>query len=177
MEIIRYILLTVLLIVGLIFIFENNSGDIYLDIENYTLDCHKSKQPWNRQKCEFIEKDLSKEVSYIPDGDGDRLNEVNVPFTKEKFNVELINVNLWEPWDFEFLPDGSILFTQRIGSIVYFDGKNQEEVFSIEPVVLFETGLLGIVLDPDFANNNFDTCFYNFKICIRVYFILQNKDG
>jgi len=112
------IVIVVLFFIVAYFVFGNDSEIVNLNTENYTLDCHNSGEPWDIQNCEYIKKDLTRGISYVPDDFNGVLNEVKAPFTKERFEIELIDVDLWEPWDFEFLPDDSILFTQRGGGIV-----------------------------------------------------------
>jgi len=74
----------------------------------------------------------------------------------EVSNVEIVAENLEIPWDITFLPSGVMLVTERSGSLVFLDGNGKKERVSI-PDVLHEGegGLLGLVLHPEFAKNNF----------------------
>lgn len=76
--------------------------------------------------------------------------------TDETSSVEeptIVAENLMIPWDMVFLPDNSILVSERGGNIVRItDGV----VYPIEGVVhTGEAGLLGMALHPNFSENNF----------------------
>ena len=66
------------------------------------------------------------------------------------------------PWDFAFTPDGTMLFTQRAGVLSGRLANGTVQTIGAEFGDLFargETGLMGIVVDPDFtANRRFYTC-------------------
>ncbi|MGB3056367.1 MAG: PQQ-dependent sugar dehydrogenase [Acidimicrobiales bacterium] len=69
---------------------------------------------------------------------------------------------LSRPWDLAFLPDGSLLFTQRTGQIRL--RKNDGSVVTLatpaDVVVAGEGGMLGVAVDPDFTTNRrIYTCF------------------
>ncbi|MEK3912373.1 sorbosone dehydrogenase family protein [Paenibacillus sp. FSL H7-0331] len=76
-----------------------------------------------------------------------------IPYTQEVFASKL-NV----PWDMDIAPDGRIFFTERGGIIRVIDkGKLMEQpVYRFEKPFLQEgeSGLLGLVLDKDFATNH-----------------------
>jgi len=75
------------------------------------------------------------------------------------------------PWAMDFLPDGSIVFTERPGRIRLVDAREgllPEPLLTINEVVhQGEGGLLGIVVHPDFLNNR----------SIYVYYTYQGPDG
>ena len=66
------------------------------------------------------------------------------------------------PWDIAFTPDGTMLFTQRVGvlSSRLSDGTVKTVTADFGDLVARgETGLMGIVVDPNFASNRrFYTC-------------------
>lgn len=67
------------------------------------------------------------------------------------------------PWDIAFLPDGSMLVTERSGTVVHVENG---ETHKVEGVVhTGEAGLLGIALHPDFETNRY------------VYLYLTTSDG
>lgn len=81
-------------------------------------------------------------------------------------NKEVIAQNLEVPWDLVFLPNGSILFTERVGQVRFIDQKGLlyekpagtlSEVFQIG-----EGGLLGIEKHPDFNKNNYIYVYYTY---------------
>jgi len=63
-----------------------------------------------------------------------------------------------KPWDIAWLPDGTVLITERPGRLnVYVDGLDQEP-FVIEPddlVANGEGGMLGLEVDPNFESNGY----------------------
>lgn len=60
------------------------------------------------------------------------------------------------PWSLAFLPDGSMLVTERGGDLHrVVDGKVSEPIAGVpEPYVLSQGGLFDVVLHPNFAENN-----------------------
>ena len=81
---------------------------------------------------------------------------VELSSEKLDFNVEVVVDGLDHPWGMAFLPDGDLLITERSGQLRrVHDGKLLEENISGVPevVAIGQGGLLGITLDPDFANN------------------------
>lgn len=75
-----------------------------------------------------------------------------------KFRVETVAGNLEVPWGFAFLPNGSVLFTERPGRVrIIENGKlNPNPVFKVPDVEPSgESGLMDISLHPDFSKNNF----------------------
>ncbi len=76
--------------------------------------------------------------------------------------LELVS-NLNEPLELQVLPDGNVLFIERTGALKLFD-TNENKVRVLANVPVFhdlEDGLLGLVLDPDFARNRFIYLFYS----------------
>ena len=72
------------------------------------------------------------------------------------FNVSIIAEGLQHPWGMAFLPDGSILVTERPGRLrIISDGKLQAEPISGLPsiVVIGQGGLLDVALHPDYQSN------------------------
>ena len=66
------------------------------------------------------------------------------------------------PWDLDFTPDGTMLFTEWRGVLSSRDISGRVRTVAADMGDLFangETGLMGIVVDPDFAfNRRFYTC-------------------
>ncbi|MEK3719472.1 PQQ-dependent sugar dehydrogenase [Paenibacillus sp. FSL H8-0034] len=94
-------------------------------------------------------------TSQPKDGSQPQAGAVNtaIPYTQEVFASKL-NV----PWDMDIAPDGRIFFTERGGVIRVIDkGKLVgQPVYRFEKPFLQEgeSGLLGLVLDKDFATNH-----------------------
>lgn len=79
--------------------------------------------------------------------------------------IEIFARNLNIPWEIVFLPDDSLLVTERPGTLVrvFPDDREQITIDGVEHVG--EGGLLGLDLDPDFQQNN------------RIYLYLTTQAG
>lgn len=81
--------------------------------------------------------------------------------------VTVIAQNLDTPWGIVFLPDESMLVTERPGRIRFIDsnGRLQSEpiatLTSVEEIG--EGGLLGITLHPEFATNNYVYLYFTYS--------------
>ena len=72
------------------------------------------------------------------------------------FRLDTVATGLEHPWSLAFLPDGSLLVTERAGRLrMIRDGKLVPEPISGMPdlVVAGQGGLLDVLLHPEFANN------------------------
>lgn len=71
----------------------------------------------------------------------------------EKFRVVQLASGLENPWGLSFLPDGSLLITEKPGRMVILGkGGRKEQVEGVPRVVASgQGGLLDVVLDPDFS--------------------------
>jgi aldose sugar dehydrogenase len=73
------------------------------------------------------------------------------------FRVETVVGNLRVPWSIVWAPDGRMIFTERAGRVrVFENGKlRPEPLFSVPDVEPSgESGLMGLVLHPQFASNH-----------------------
>lgn len=70
-------------------------------------------------------------------------------------NPEVVAEDLEVPWAMAFLPDGSLLITERPGRLVHLDGteRRRYEVAGVRQAG--EGGLMGLALHPDFVSNRF----------------------
>ncbi|MDI3341672.1 MAG: PQQ-dependent sugar dehydrogenase [Sphaerobacter sp.] len=81
------------------------------------------------------------------------------------YAVETFVAGLEIPWELRFLPDGRIFVTERRGRVrVIENGQlRPEPVATIAEVAhAGEGGLLGMALDPDFANNHWLYLYYTY---------------
>jgi glucose/arabinose dehydrogenase len=80
-------------------------------------------------------------------------------------STSIIAKNLTIPWDIGFLPDGSLLVTQRSGELLHIDEKVKvvEQIKGVKHIG--EGGLLGLALHPNFATNKY------------VYLYLTSQDS
>lgn len=79
-------------------------------------------------------------------------NKTNI--NKKTIDYEVIVDNLSNPWGFTFLPDNSILITEKNGELIHF--KDEEKTFIKnlpEITVLGQGGLMDIELHPDYNEN------------------------
>ncbi|MCX7788871.1 MAG: PQQ-dependent sugar dehydrogenase, partial [Spirochaetes bacterium] len=73
----------------------------------------------------------------------------------EKFQVVRLASGLENPWGLAFLPDGSLLVTERVGRLFILGPSGTRQTVQGVPVVSAsgQGGLLDIALDPDFSAN------------------------
>ena len=70
------------------------------------------------------------------------------------YTTELVVPDLNIPWGMTFLPDGSMLITEKSGELIHFkDGKKTNIEGAPEVYVRGQGGFLDIVTHPDYANN------------------------
>lgn len=72
---------------------------------------------------------------------------------EEMEDVMLVAQELSVPWEVLFLPDGSMLVTERTGTLVHFSGDMRTQIAVPDVSARGEGGLLGAALHPDFENN------------------------
>ena len=83
-----------------------------------------------------------------------------------KFRVETVASGLAVPWGFAWLPNKDLLFTERPGRVRIIErGKlRSEPVFTVPDVEpTGESGLMDIVLHPEFATNGFIYLAYSYN--------------
>jgi aldose sugar dehydrogenase len=86
--------------------------------------------------------------------------------TSNKYSYEMIVSDLDIPWGFTFLPDGSLLITEKQGEIIHFKNGEKSKVQSAPEVYdRGQGGLLDVVLHPDYENNGW------------IYFSYASTDG
>jgi glucose/arabinose dehydrogenase len=85
------------------------------------------------------------------------------PAAASDFAVEVVASGLDHPWSLAFLPEGGMLVTERPGAmrIIAADGTVSAPIANVPEVVQASlSGLTGLVLDPDFAENR--TLYFNY---------------
>ena len=80
-------------------------------------------------------------------------------------SAEVVADGLTVPWSIDWLPDGTILFTERGGDLrAIVDGNLvPEPLVSIASSGTVEGGLLGLAVDPDFADNGYVYLYQTYK--------------
>ena len=112
---------------------------------------------WNA----FI-SDRQTEIQKLNDYHGAVLDEnVDVPL------VSLVATDLRIPWSLDFMPDGSIIFTEREGNLRLVDNNGG---LLDEPLLVVndaehtgEGGLLGVTLHPEFDTNGYIYLYYTYR--------------
>jgi len=80
--------------------------------------------------------------------------------------VEVVADNLEVPWSIDWLPDGTLIFTERGGDlhIIRDDtGPAAELLLSVDVNGGAEGGLLGLAVDPDFKKNGYVYLYYTYN--------------
>jgi glucose/arabinose dehydrogenase len=83
------------------------------------------------------------------------------------YRSEIVAENLKVPWAIDISEDGTIYFTERVGNV----RKIKDGLLLSEPIVSLESpfisqgesGLMGLVLDPDFSENHYIYLMYTYK--------------
>lgn len=80
-----------------------------------------------------------------------------------RFRAQVLATNLEIPWALAFAPDGRLFVTERPGRVRVIEGAQllpQPALTLADVYTQGEAGLLGIALDPDFAQNRFVYLLY-----------------
>ena len=87
-----------------------------------------------------------------------------------RFRVETVMTGLEIPWSLSFAPDGRLFVTERPGRVRIVDLSTftSEVALTLGGVYAQgEAGLLGLALDPNFAQNNFVYLYYSAAVWRR----------
>ncbi|MDW7733160.1 MAG: PQQ-dependent sugar dehydrogenase [Methanolobus sp.] len=120
-----------------------------------------------------------------PETDPPQINDLSTEDDENQSLAVTIAENLEIPWSLDFLPDGSMIFTERPGNVRLIDSdqgllpKPLSTIDEVNPVG--EGGLLGIAVHPDFENNSFVYLYYTYDSEDSMYnkvvrFSLQNEE-
>ncbi|GLR17716.1 hypothetical protein GCM10007940_23310 [Portibacter lacus] len=108
-------------------------------------------------------------------------NGVAVAPATNRFQKEVLEMNLDEPMELVMMPNNDIMYIQRKGEVRYYDSKKKttETINQIDVHTEFEDGLLGITLDPNFEENKWVYLFYSPKIEEWTQYVsrFEFKDG
>jgi glucose/arabinose dehydrogenase len=84
-----------------------------------------------------------------------------------RFHVETLATGLEIPWSLAFAPDGRVFVTERPGRVRIIDAafRNAELALTVDDVFAQgEAGLLGVALDPEFAQNRHVYLYYSARL-------------
>lgn len=86
------------------------------------------------------------------------------------FKAETVLAGLQNPWDIAFLPDGTLIFSERSGKLSKLVDGNKTVITAIDDVAARgEGGLMGLALDSNFEDNNYlYTCYNSTAGDVRV---------
>ena len=69
--------------------------------------------------------------------------------------------NLEVPWAMDFLPNGTMIFTERVGRVnLLLDNGTVKKVADLNVSQVTESGLLGVAVDPNFTQNGYIYLYY-----------------
>ena len=85
--------------------------------------------------------------------------------TPPDLKIEVLIRGLDTPWAVDFAPDGRIFITERLGRIRVVEGGRllPEPWMTLEVQAVGEAGLMGLALDPQFAQNRFVYVAYTYR--------------
>jgi len=82
--------------------------------------------------------------------------------TKINYTTEVVVPNLNIPWGMAFLPDGSMLITEKTGELIHFKNGEKTSIDGLPEVyVRGQGGLMDIELHPDYENTGWIYLTYN----------------
>lgn len=78
--------------------------------------------------------------------------------------VETVAQNLLVPWSLAWLPDGTILVTERFGTLMMIrNGTDNPLPLLLRPSTSLGGGMLGVAVDPDFEENNYIYLYHTYN--------------
>lgn len=81
---------------------------------------------------------------------------------REKTSIVADNLNV--PWELVFLPNGNMLFTERVGNLKIIQNGKVFVITKIPDVKIYgEGGLLGLALSPSFESNHYIFLYYTYS--------------
>ena len=87
---------------------------------------------------------------------------------------EIVVNGLDTPWAIDFLPDDTMIFTERGGRVSVLD-EGVRVIANIEVSEVSESGLSGIAVDPDFEENRFVYVYYTHSSGNRISRFVFNE--
>ncbi|OGG09568.1 hypothetical protein A2154_01415 [Candidatus Gottesmanbacteria bacterium RBG_16_43_7] len=85
------------------------------------------------------------------------------PTTIDITELEIILTGLYVPWEIVFLPDNTILVTERSGNLVVYKDGDVRRIRIENATQVGEGGLLGMTIDPQFQDNRFLYLYYTYR--------------
>jgi aldose sugar dehydrogenase len=89
---------------------------------------------------------------------------------------DVLAENLSIPWAMDFLPNNTMIFTQRGGAVSLLDNGVVKNIGNISVTAIGESGLLGVAVDPEFSQNKYIYLYYTSSRGNRISrFVLTDK--
>lgn len=98
--------------------------------------------------------------------------------SNDSLQHETVIDNLNVPWAIDFLPDGRMIFTERIGLVKMYDGKDVLLLGELPIKEVSESGLLGVASHPNFDSEPYIYVYYtktNVKNRLSRFTFADNK--
>lgn len=97
----------------------------------------------------------------------EQVKENDVPITvSDKYTHEVVVSDLTNPWGMDFLPDGSILITEKDGELIHFKNGTKTNITGLPEISSRgQGGLLDVKLHPDYENTGW------------IYFTFASPEG
>lgn len=134
---------------------------LYIFISLFTATCLIS--------CDENRKSGSNDQTIVGDTIQDTNGPITIPedeLTTAQYEIETVVPNLQIGWGVAFLPDGSMLITEKSGELIHFKDGNKQQVEGAPQVyVRGQGGFLDVALDPAFDENGW------------VYFTYSSAEG
>lgn len=101
-------------------------------------------------QCNWTKKNIE-DVSFI----ADPVNYVDSDIYSGNLSTEIYTAGLSDPWDLNFLPNGSAIITEQRGEVLIWDPseKTARSVGSVDAKKFSTAGLMGVAVDPKFSTN------------------------
>lgn len=140
--------------------FRNSSSFSTDQIEKRPVNCPNHYRPWNsfsKLDCAYTENKTD-EVTIA----ADYANYVDSPLGTRDYHSKAYYTSS-TPWDLEFLPNGTQILSYRRGEVEIFRDGKWGEIDNLDVITKYETGLLGLAVDPNFQENQLIYLYYTYK--------------
>ncbi|EDM43447.1 hypothetical protein SCB49_00320 [unidentified eubacterium SCB49] len=105
-------------------------------------------------------------VSLLSCGAPKKEKDIAINTVKRTYTIKKVVENLSNPWGMTWLPDGSMLITEKSGTLIHFKNEIKTEIKNVPEVYnRGQGGLLDIKVHPDYANNGW------------IYFTYASTEG
>lgn len=110
---------------------------------------------WLTTSCDVAEESYREIKLQLGDNPAE-LEPVAMASEKHRFVLVTLLKDLNQPWSMAFLPDGSLLITEKSGNLYHYNIKTgkKQPISGVPPTKIWgQGGLMDVLPHPDFANN------------------------